>query len=324
MHKMSRIMVAFLMLALMSGCRTKSEKSDQQETNKPVTLRFSTSKTWCIPFSLGIKKGFFAERGIDVKLVEAGGVNIVIAAAAGEADMGAMGSPILIGAATGVPIKIIASPPSTENPFILVARNEYKSVADLKGKKVSYGRPGNGTIQAFNFIVKAKGLKLEDFHNVDAGGATTGLAALKSGQLDAIVTSEMTAFKAEQEGYGKILARASDYFGRYQHSYIFATDKFIKEQPDVLRNFLAAFRKSVEYAKANPEEVVQYGIKDLELEEKPLRHVLKKELPKWITDGKVDLVGTNNALKILRDLGELDKTGTVTAEQLVDQSFLTK
>lgn len=324
MHRILLAIAALLIFTITSGCQKGSEKTAQKGSDKPVTVRFSTSKTWCLPFSLGVKKGYFAEQGIDVKLVEAGGVNIVIAAAAGEADMGAMGSPILIGAATGVPIKIIASPPSTENPFILVARNEYKSVAELKGKKISYGRPGNGTIQAFNFIVKANGLKLEDFQNVDAGAAATSLAALKSGQLDAIVTSEMTAFKAEEEGYGKVIARASDYFGRYQHSYIFATDKFIKEQPDVLRKFLAAFRKSVEYAKSNPEEVAQYGIKDLELEEKPLRHALKREIPKWIADGKVDLVGTNNALKILRELGELDKKGTVTAEQLVDQRFLTQ
>lgn len=323
MKKSILTIVAVIMSLQSTGC-SKGEDASPKSGDNPVTLRFATSKSWCLPFSLGINKGFFAEQGIDVKLVEAGGVNIVIAAAAGEADAGAMGSPILIGAATGVPIKIIASPPTTENPFILVTRPNYKDVAELKGKKVSYGKPGNGGIQAFNFIARAHGLTLSDFQNVDAGSGAAALAALKTGRIEALVTSEMTAFKAEKEGAGKVLARAADYFGRYQHSYIFATKKFIDEHPDTVGKFLAAFRKSVEYAKAHPEEVVQFGVKDIELEEEPLRHTLAMEAPRWDSSGKVDIVGVNNAIGILKELGELDKGSTVTAEQIVDLRFLKK
>jgi ABC-type nitrate/sulfonate/bicarbonate transport system substrate-binding protein len=63
----------------------------------------------------------------------------------------------------------------------------------------------------------------------------------------------MIAAKAEQEGAGKILVRASDYFGRYQHSFFFATDRFIAEHPEAVKGFLAGYRKVVEYVKANPE-----------------------------------------------------------------------
>jgi ABC-type nitrate/sulfonate/bicarbonate transport system substrate-binding protein len=73
-----------------------------------------------------------------------GGVEAVTAAAAGEAEMGGMGSPIIVGAAAGVPIKIIASPPAAGQQFILVSRPKYKTLADLKGKPVSPGRPGQG------------------------------------------------------------------------------------------------------------------------------------------------------------------------------------
>ena len=134
-----------------------------------------------------------------------GGVEAVTAAAAGEADLGGMGSPILVGAAAGVPITIIGAPPASGQHFVLVSKPQYKDFADLKGKPVSPGAPGQGTIQAFNVIAKAKGFKPSDFQYVNAGTSANALAALQAGKVEAIITSEMVGVKAELEGFGKIL-----------------------------------------------------------------------------------------------------------------------
>jgi NitT/TauT family transport system substrate-binding protein len=321
--QMSQLTSLLLLILLATGCTKKADKPTQGENAKTV-IRYATS-IGNLPINFGIKKGYFAEQGLDVKIVNiAGGVEAVTAAAAGEAEFGGMGSPIIVGAAAGVPITIVGAPPAAGQHFVLVSKPQYKSFDELKGKPVSPGGPGQGTIQAFNVIAKAKGFKPSDFQNVNAGTTANALAALQAGKVEAIITSEITGVKAELEGFGKVLERAVDYFGHYQHTFIFATNKFIKEKPEAVRGFLTAYRKTVEYLKVHPEEAVQFAVKELQQDEIPYKKVYGKEIPAWDTSGRVDFVGTENAIKILKDLGEIDPKNTITAKQIVDEQFLPK
>jgi ABC-type nitrate/sulfonate/bicarbonate transport system substrate-binding protein len=319
-----RIATAFAILLALSACTKKSEKNQGAQK---VPVRYATIgvNEASLPLYLGIKKGFFSDQGIDLKIFDfPGGVESVTAGAANEIDIGGVGSPIVVGAAAGVPIKIVGSPVAPGQHFVVVSRPTYTSFKELKGKKVSGGRPGQGTIQAFVTIAKGNGLQLSDFQNMDGGFGSAAYASLQSGQIEALLTTEMVAAKAEIEGVGKVLARADEYFGRYQHSFFFATDRFIAAHPEGVKGFLAGYRKAVEYVKANPEEAIKFGVTELKLEEKPLRQVLNKQLSTWDATGKVDLEGTNNTIRILKELGELDKSVNVTAEKLVDERFLAK
>lgn len=312
--------LALALLPLAAGCRGEPARG----AGARATVRFVGSAT-AIPIPFGIAKGFFAEQGIEVRELHVpGGVEAVTAAAADEVDMGSFGSPVLVGAAAGVPIKIVASPPAPGQHFVLVARPGYRSVADLKGRRVSPGGPGQGTRQAFDVIARAHGLDPSAFERVNAGDTAVSLAALQAGGVDAVLTTEQQAYKAEAEGFGKVVARAADHFGRYQHSYVFATQRFIDRHPDVLRRFLAAYRKTVAYVKAHPDEAIAFGVQQLQQEEAPLRHVLSREIPTWDPSGEVDLVGTDNAIRILKELGELDASVSLTAAQLVDPRFLAR
>ncbi len=317
------IPLLFLVL-LAAGCTGKNEQPAVTGQAQKTLVRYATS-AGNLPIAFGIKKGYFAEQGIEVKVVTiTGGVEAVTAAAAGEADMGGMGSPVIVGAVAGVPITIIASPPAAGQHFILVSKPQYKSFAELKGKAVSPGAPGQGTIQAFNVIAKAKGFKPSDFQYVNAGTSANALAALQAGKVEAVITSELVGVKAELEGFGKVLERAADYFGHYQHSFIFATKTFIQEKPDAVRGFLAAYRKTVEYLKAHPDEAITFAVKELQQDEVTYKKVYAKEIPNWDTSGRVDFVGTEHAINILKDLGDISPNSRVTAQQIVDEQFLPK
>jgi NitT/TauT family transport system substrate-binding protein len=319
-----KAMTALLLILLAVGCTKKSDKAAQAGDSAKTVIRFATS-AGNLPINFGIKKGYFAEQGIDVKVVIiTGGVEAVTAAAAGEADLGGMGSPIVVGAAAGVPITIVGSPPSSGQHFVLVSKPQYTNFSELKGKPVSPGAPGQGTIQAFNVIAKAKGFKPSDFQTVNAGTSANALAALQAGKVEAAITSETVGIKAELQGFGKILERAADYFGHYQHSFTFATNRFIKENPEAIRKFLLAYRKTVEYLKAHPDEAIQFAVTELQQDELPYKKVYGKEIPTWDTSGKVDFEGTENCIKILKDLGEIDPKVQVTAKQIVDEQYLPK
>ena len=108
------------------------------------------------------------------------------------------------------------------------------------------------------------------------------------------------------------------------YSFIFASNRFIKEKPDAVRGFLAAYRKTLEYIKAHPDEAIQFAVTELQQDEKPYRKVYEKEIPTWDTSGKTDFVGTDNAIKILKELGDIAPDVQITAKQIVNEQFLTK
>ena len=318
-------MLALIMMsAFLTGCVKKVENLDLLKNKSKTVIRFATG-SGNLPLNFGIKKGFFAEQGIDLKIVAlAGGPASVTAAASREADFGGVGSPILVGIAAGVPITIVASPPHAAQNFVLISKSQYKNFAELKGKAVSPGNVGGGSSDAFITIAKAKGFKSSDFQVINTGTSANSLAALQAGRVEAIIAPEVTGVKAELEGFGKILEHAVDYFGHYQHSFIFATNRFIKEKPEAVRAFLVAYRKTLEYIKAHPEEAIKFAVTELQQDEKPYTKVYQKEIPKWNTTGKVDFEGTDNAIKILKELGDIAPDVQITAKQIVNEQFLTK
>jgi ABC-type nitrate/sulfonate/bicarbonate transport system substrate-binding protein len=319
---MKRLLLFITITVCLAAC-TKSDKS--AKGGEKIKLRFGEINVSerAIPIYLGVKKGFFAEQGIDLEIRRFnGGRELMTAAAANEVDAGSVGTPVLLAAAKGLPVRIVGSPVAPGNPFVLVGLKQFNSVADLKGKKIGGGNLGGGSRQAFIAIAKANGLKLSDFQVLDTGGSSNAFAALQAGQLDGAITSGLSAAKAELSGFGTVLARASDFFGHYQHSYFFATQKIIDSRPETIKGFLAAYRKSIQYVKEHPDEAIAFGVKELELEEQPLRKVLTRDLPTWDDKVPVDLEGTDNAIKAIKEIGDLESTNPLTAAQVVDQRFM--
>lgn len=269
------------------------------------------------------RNGYFAARGLSVQVRHFdGGPQAIAAAAAGEIDLGSVGTPVLIGAVRGVPIRIVASPAATRNPFVLVGAPAIRRIEDLRGKRVGVSSVGGGNRQALAWVVASRGLGLRDLQLVGiGGGSAVGYAALQAGRVDAIMTSEPWATRIEVGGAGRILATAADHFGRYQHQFLFGTRGFLDRQPEVVRAFLAAYREAVVWAKTHPDAFTALAVRELQLEEPVARRVLARDLPAWNDTGRVDLEGTRNAIRILKEIGDLDASLPVDVPELVDPRF---
>lgn len=55
-----------------------------------------------------------------------------------------------------------------------------------------------------------------------------------------------------------------------------------------------------------------------------MRNYFKKVIPGWDKSAAVDIEGANAAFKILKELGEIDKTYNPKVEQWFDARFLPK
>ena len=104
-----------------------------------------------------------------------GGAEAMAGVASGGIDMGTFGTPILIGIAAGLPIKIVGSPPQKRQSFELVARKGINSVKELKGKVVTSGALGGGSHESLLKILHDNGLTENDVGVVATGGTDTAL-----------------------------------------------------------------------------------------------------------------------------------------------------
>jgi NitT/TauT family transport system substrate-binding protein len=293
---------------------------------KPLKVRYAVLAPGLsnAHMDLALEKGFYQKNGIDLQILHfsKGGAEAMAAVASGQIDAGNFGSPILTGIAKKIPIKVIASPPIRENSFVLVARNEIKSVADLKGKTVAAGIPGNGTYQAFQKIIKAHGLTIDDFKTTNNTTSNDALLVLQSGKVAAAISNEPTATIIRLRGIGRTIAKAADYFGNYQHSYVFASDAFIKSKPAAVRNLLKTEIESRFYAQKHPEELFAFSQRKYGYEPEVIRQYFQDAFAQWNFDGAVNKEGTRNALKILEELGEAENVDQLKDEEIFDLRFL--
>ena len=68
----------------------------------------------------------------------------------------------------------------------------YKSIADLKGKKIGVTAPGSSTNMIANFVLAKGGLKPTDVSFIGVGTAAGALSALRLGQIDAMAVADTT------------------------------------------------------------------------------------------------------------------------------------
>src|SRR5690606_1472222 len=75
----------------------------------------------------------------------------------------------------------------------------FKSLADLKGKKIGVTAPGSSTNMMANFVLAKAGLKPTDVSIIGVGASSGALSAVRSGQVDAIANLDPVISMLEQK-----------------------------------------------------------------------------------------------------------------------------
>jgi len=321
-HLLSRALLTYALLtsALLA---TGAAQADPPALTK---IRFGDlgASTGNLYQRLALEKGIYRQFGLDLEPIDflQGGPEETAAAASNQIDMGSAGTPVLTAISRGMPLRVVGAPPRKGQPFILVARPEIHAATELKGTLVGVGSVGGGASEALRVILAAQGIQTGDVQTIAFGTGPNGYLALKSGRLTAAVMAEPYATKAEVDGVGHILAEADQYFAHYEHSYVFATQKFIAEHPEAIRAYFQANRAAIAYARAHRDEVLALGRSSLKLEDKVLIPVLDKEMAKWDDSGEVDREGMLNAIQIVQSVGDISKTYAPDVDRIVDARFL--
>jgi NitT/TauT family transport system substrate-binding protein len=205
---------------------------------------------------LAEKKGFLKENGIDAEIVQIRPLAAVPALGNGEIGYYAGVGPVVTAAIRGAPVRLVATYVPTF-PIMLIARPEFKSVTDLKGKAIGIGVIGSSPHIVTRLILKHFGLDPDkDVKSVPGGSADSRLAALQQGLIAAAVLVPPFDFFAKKLGFNT-LARAQGLV-TYPEGGLSATVKKIKERPDEVRRVIEAGIKANRYIRTEREGTIEF------------------------------------------------------------------
>jgi len=144
-----------------------------------------------LPLTIAETQGYFRAEGLEVTIADfAGGSRALQALVGGSADVvsGAFEHTINM-QVKGQRLRAFVL--QGRAPQIVLGFNpktmpNFKSAADLRGKKLGVTAPGSSTNVLANFVLGKAGLKPGDVSIIGVGAGSGAVAAMRSGQIDAI------------------------------------------------------------------------------------------------------------------------------------------
>ena len=193
--------------------------------------------------------GLWRKYGLDSRVVvfESGSI-LAQAALSGEVKFSISSGPATIASRTQGADTIIVGAVVNTLPYSVVAAKGITRWDQLKGKKVAVSRFGSGTDTAMRMVLKKFGMDpAKDVTILQVGTQPARVQALAAGAIDATLISPPLDLAAKKQGYN-ILVNIADLGIPYPQTVIETTDRFIKENPQTVKNFLKGFLEGVRYA----------------------------------------------------------------------------
>ena len=128
--------------------------------------------------------------------------------------------------------------------FSLMAKPEFKRIADLRGKKIGITRAGSSTHTAALYALGSAGLKPGDYQVLPLLEVPNIFTALAAGQIDAGTVSPPTNSRAKKAGFVELMNLAKE-GPEYVSVAIGSSRGYIKANEDVVRRVARAYAEGV-------------------------------------------------------------------------------
>ncbi len=221
-------------------------------------------------------KGFFKEQRLDaeIKYFPTGG-DLMSGFVGGSVQMGSAGlTPVTLLRGRPYPVKVVAQISDISGAQQLIVHSDVKQLGQLEGKKVALLR-GTSPEALWDAIVRSHREFDASKVQIINMGATEMIQAFALGDADAVILWEPHATRARQAGKGKILIsgthtylddKAVEQRMVGDHSLLFASETFVRDNSATVRAVLAALAKANDFLQSNKDEAVQLLAKEFNLE----------------------------------------------------------
>ncbi|MBI4525910.1 MAG: ABC transporter substrate-binding protein [Deltaproteobacteria bacterium] len=220
-------------------------------------LRIGVSNYNLSSLSMGVahSRGFFKEEGFDSEVIRMNPNVATTAAVTGDIDFSALIGSLIGAAIKGAPLKLVACS-QDRTPIVFVARPEFKSMKELRGKIIGIPSYGSTPDVVGRMVLRHFGVDPEkEIKAVALGTDAARLAALKEGIVDAIIVAPPIDYEGKKLGFN-VLARAGDIF-TFPYNGLGTNVKKIKERPDQVKRAIRALIKANNYIRKNREGTIR-------------------------------------------------------------------
>ena len=266
--------------------------------------------------------GLWRKYGVDARVVLfESGSTLAMVARSGEVSFAINSGPTVIAARTQGADSIMVAATVNTLPYSLITAKSITSWNQLKGKKVGISRFGSGTDTAVRLVVKKFGLDpVKDLVILQGGTQPSRLQAVLAGSLDATLVSPPLDLTAKKQGLN-ILVNLAELGIPYPQLVIETTERFNREQPHLVKNFLKGFIEGIYYAAARKEETKKTITKYLKTDDPEILEATYRSFLQ-VTDysGMPNLDGIRNAMDEVAT--RMPAVKTKKPEDFVDTKFL--
>jgi NitT/TauT family transport system substrate-binding protein len=184
-------------------------------------------------------KNYFREQKLNAELIRVSANLAITAGISGEIDvLGSIGSAIR-SIQRGAPLRVVSV--TLRRPlFFLVARPEFNSIKDLKGKTMGIVTFGGSQHTTAKRMIALHGMNADkEMTAIQIGEESVLLQALSSGAIQVAAISPPYAQIAREKFKMKILETSTDKFASIQNGAAVHV-KTLQEKPDFIKRFLRA------------------------------------------------------------------------------------
>jgi NitT/TauT family transport system substrate-binding protein len=217
-------------------------------------IRFSitsTAITTALPLWVAQRNGFFKQEGLEAEIIRTNANVGMAALLSGAIDYVTLFSSVVRAGIQGVPVRVVSATVDKPNQTI-ISRAGFKTIKDLKGKRIAIGSYGDQTDLVTRMVFKHFGMDAErDLTVIPAGDQRSRLAMLQSSLVEGAVVDP---FGLEKLGLN-VAARAYELF-TFPSSGLGVTLKKARENPDVIKRTIKAMVKAARYIRSDREGAI--------------------------------------------------------------------
>ena len=198
--------------------------------------------------------GLFRKYGLDARLVvfQAGSL-LAQAAMAGEVKISMVAGPVTIASRSAGSDSVIVGALINTLPYKMIVAKGMTQSDQLRGKKIGISRFGSSTDTAVRLFLAKFALNPDkDVVLVQTGEQGNRFAALVAGTIDATIVGVPFDITAQKQGY-PVLADLAKLQIPYPQAIVETTDRLIREEPQLVKNYLKGLIAGIQYGISNPE-----------------------------------------------------------------------